>query len=325
MAGGAAGGGGDQTRQFSEFIAALVKDPRNPPEVVEITGYLGASAEAGRTRIYLDTSLQNYVEVMEDKILHVEPVAEGQLGLSHIFIAADAQVFPPEVKPRLDARSVFGGAVYQDYLTAAAGGAPGISPPGGGIGAGPFGPVPPPIAYTTWTGIVCHSLKLSCYRTFRWLCTIPCTYHWICEGPPREEFPVPPRPYAGMAAMGAETGLYQQAAMTPQAAIAQPQWPPRTFPPYCPPRTFPPYCPPHTYQFWCRPSVPVWRCPPPTFPPQCPPRTFPPIRCPWTLPIQCGGLGGVEFGGDPMAAVDPGLGTAGGGYYDPYSAYQTGY
>jgi hypothetical protein len=60
--------------RMSEFIASLVKDPKNPPEVVEITGFLGAAVEPGRTRIYLDTTLQNYVEVMEDKILHVEPV-----------------------------------------------------------------------------------------------------------------------------------------------------------------------------------------------------------------------------------------------------------
>jgi hypothetical protein len=103
-------------RRLSEFIANLVKDPKNPPEVVEITGFLGGAAESGRTRIYLDTTLQNYVEVMEDKILHVEPVERGQLGLSLIFVSADAQVFPREQPPRLDARTVFGGAVYQDYL-----------------------------------------------------------------------------------------------------------------------------------------------------------------------------------------------------------------
>ena len=115
------GGGGDRgaERRPSEFIARLVRDPRNPPEVVEIVGYVGAAAEAGRTRVYLDTTLQNYVEIEEGKILHVEPVAEAQLGLSHVFVAADAQIFPPpERPPRLDARSVFGGAVYQDYRSA---------------------------------------------------------------------------------------------------------------------------------------------------------------------------------------------------------------
>src|SRR5215216_6418307 len=92
-------------RRPSEFIARLVTDPSNPPEVVEIIGYVGAAAEAGRTRIYLDTTLQNYVEVEEGNILHVEPVAEAQLGLSHVFVAADAQIFPPpERPPRLDAR-----------------------------------------------------------------------------------------------------------------------------------------------------------------------------------------------------------------------------
>ena len=98
MAERTAGGGKGEARKPSDFIAALVKDPKNPPEIVEVTGFIGAAVEQGRTRIYLDTTLQNYVEVMEDKILHVEPVAEGQLGLSHIFIAADAQIFMPEVE-----------------------------------------------------------------------------------------------------------------------------------------------------------------------------------------------------------------------------------
>jgi hypothetical protein len=85
---------------------------------------LAASMEYIRSRHYPDASV---IEIEEGKILHVEPVAEARLGLSHVFVAADAQIFPPpERPPRLDARSVFGGAVYQDYLSAAGAGAAGL-------------------------------------------------------------------------------------------------------------------------------------------------------------------------------------------------------
>jgi len=241
------GGGKAEGRKPSEFIARLVKDPNNPPDVVEVTGFIGAAAEQGRTRIYLDTTLRNYVEVMEDAILHVEPVPDNQLGLSCIFLAASAEIFMPEAAPRAEARNVFGGAVYGDYLNAAGGGVPGI--------AGGVTPAPPSLGICQSLTVICQSYTPACQsiigpcvthraicytqnyfpicrtlvgifcRSLQFLCThqppcrtwnvVQCTVHpLICVGVeiPTEIVPGP-GPYAGMA------GLEQQAA-APYAAQA---------------------------------------------------------------------------------------------------------
>jgi hypothetical protein len=302
-------------RRMSEFIAALVKDPKNPPEVVDVTGFLGAAAESGRTRIYLDTTLQNYVEVMEDKILHVEPVEGGQLGLSHIFIAADAQVFPPEQPPRLDARTVFGGAVYQDYLNVSPGSR-------ADIGVVPYG-----YPYTVQGPHCCptyiYASPCDCPPTRIWnrLCSIIGCYIQgtvgpICPPPPTPNCPPPStgphcpstphnpcrlpsdapdicpnlgrRPYAAMgqpmtpgAGMGA--GAQQQAAFPPPTRAP---WP----------------CPPVSHAYHC--ASQFWRCGPPPSIGACPGGGF--------VPPDWGG--GMT---DPYARF--------GGVYDPYAPYQTGY
>jgi len=299
---------------MSEFIANLVKDPKNPPEVVEITGFLGAAAEPGRTRIYLDTTLQNYVEVMEDKILHVEPVEGGQLGLSHIFIAADAQVFPREQPPRLDARTVFGGAVYQDYLN--------VSPSSSAdIGVVPFryltidtcrpGCVetvdwcPPP---SVWPNI-CLTRQPRCYRTYHCppsgtpFCPIRTGY--ACFYAQQVGVYDVPRPYAAMAqpmapGAGMGAGGQQRAAFPPPPTV--PVW----------------RCPPVSYAYHC--ASQFWRC---RYRPWgCPPLELAQFGGPPPSVGACPGGGFVppEWGGgmtDPYAAF--------GGGYDPYSPYQTGY
>lgn len=281
-------------RRMSEFIAALVKDPKNPPEIVEITGFLGAAAEPGRTRIYLDTTLQNYVEVMEDKILRVEPVEGGQLGLSHIFVAADAQVFPREQPPRLDARTVFGGAVYRDYLNASPGSRADIGPV-------PYGyftirPTCYPCLYTNFP---------TCYPCYSYYCQTQFPYCPIftriaCFGAQQVGIYDVPRPYAAMApGAGKGAGGQQRAA-----------FPPPTAPPW--------RCPPVSYAYHC--ASQFWRC---TYPPWlCPPLELGQFGGPPASIGACPGGGFVppEWGG---GLTDPYAGFGGG--HDPYSPYQTGY
>jgi hypothetical protein len=311
---------------MSEFIAALVKDPKNPPEVVEITGFLGAAGEPGRTRIYLDTTLQNYVEVMEDKILHVEPVEGGQLGLSLIFIAADAQVFPPEQAPRLDARTVFGGAVYQDYLNVPPGAA--IGPTGADVGVG--------------TNIRITILQLYCPTQYYFNCPtryiLHCPTRYIrCTLPPyclqpetttpacywRQTRDLSPAcsihplicvggqlPYAGMAQPegGGRAGV---------GAVGQQQ---AAFPFTIPYWRCQSYLYPCITRYYICTRYPYWRCGP--LPQE---QIGGPVQsigaCPTAACGQGGGFIPPEWGG--MGGWDPGTGFGGG--YDPYAPYQQGY
>jgi hypothetical protein len=345
--GGAAGRPGP-----SNFIAALVKDPKNPPHVTEVVGYIGAAAEANRTRIYLDTSLQNYVEVEQDKILHVAEIEGEKLGLSQIFVAADAQVYPPDQPPKLDARTVFGGGVYQDYLSAAGGG--GAAFGGGAVfGGPPIYPTHPALCFTvaahcrTLSPAICHTvspaychtiLPLHC-RTLQIVCTlrcptrnlVQCTIHpLICVGLQVPDLTDIPRPYAevaGMAAMAPMAGMAAPEMAQAFGAQAIPQTIrcpsvlvqcPSVFPRYCPPRTlFGPWCPPRTlYGPWCPPRTIVgpW-CPPPTLPPRCPQPTWP-GQCgdPFPSRIACSIVcgGGVFDPGDPIGPDWGGMGQGAG-------------
>jgi hypothetical protein len=63
----------------ADFVAKIVKDPKNPPKTIMLTGFLGASSEPGHTRLYFDPHLSNYVEVPDDAILHTQE-APGEGG-----------------------------------------------------------------------------------------------------------------------------------------------------------------------------------------------------------------------------------------------------
>ena len=49
------------------FIRHIVTDPKNVPDVMLLTGYLGASSEEAHERLYLSPDLTNYVEIPEDR------------------------------------------------------------------------------------------------------------------------------------------------------------------------------------------------------------------------------------------------------------------
>jgi hypothetical protein len=60
------------------FIRQIVSDPKNVPDVMLLTGYLGASSEEGHDRLYLSPDLTNYVEIPRDAILHQAPLPKEQ-------------------------------------------------------------------------------------------------------------------------------------------------------------------------------------------------------------------------------------------------------
>ncbi|HTS62710.1 MAG TPA: hypothetical protein VMH28_11850 [Candidatus Acidoferrales bacterium] len=155
--------------KIDAFTAKAVPDPKNPDTQL-VTGFLGAAADADKTRIYWDASLSNYVDVATSDILHTQPLPESQspLGGSYIWLKGSADV-------------TFGsggqtskGKFFQGPLMAAYGGQFGAAA-GAGAAAGPN------IAYTVYCApspilctkpIVCHltfaacpSQVIICYNT----------------------------------------------------------------------------------------------------------------------------------------------------------------
>ena len=60
------------------FIRHIVTDPKNVPDVMLLTGYLGASSEDAHERLYLSPDLTNYVEIPNTAILHQAPLPKEQ-------------------------------------------------------------------------------------------------------------------------------------------------------------------------------------------------------------------------------------------------------
>lgn len=75
-----------------DWIQALIKDPREIPDAVVISGYVGDSTDPKMVRVYFDPHLQRAVDVPVDTILHREeiPRASSPLGGSYLWIASSA-------------------------------------------------------------------------------------------------------------------------------------------------------------------------------------------------------------------------------------------
>jgi hypothetical protein len=108
----------------ADFVGKIVKDPKNPPSTVMLTGYLGASSEEDHTRLYFDPHLSAYVEIPDDAILHTQEVsAEGGLGATHVWIRRDAQLTYGPAGAERPKGTFLEGPIMQQHMAAAAAGA----------------------------------------------------------------------------------------------------------------------------------------------------------------------------------------------------------
>jgi hypothetical protein len=76
------------------LVVKLVSDPDNPPEIVLLTGYLGAAGKGKDAyyRIYLDSDFRTYYELLRSDVLHAEEADPSQAeNPTKIFIKATAK------------------------------------------------------------------------------------------------------------------------------------------------------------------------------------------------------------------------------------------
>jgi hypothetical protein len=80
------------------FVAALVKNPAEPPQIVELRGFLGDSSKEGFTRLYFSSDLATFLDLPDADILHsVElPKEQSPLGGSVVWVLAESAAFKPE-------------------------------------------------------------------------------------------------------------------------------------------------------------------------------------------------------------------------------------
>ena len=89
---------GIEGRPPDPFVASRINDPGTPaPASFEISGLLGDSDRDGYRRLYLNTSLDYYVEFRTEDVLTVESVSPDQppfvgLDATRVALNRDAQV-----------------------------------------------------------------------------------------------------------------------------------------------------------------------------------------------------------------------------------------
>jgi len=105
-----------------DLIAKLVKDPKAPPDALLLSGFLGASSEDDHTRLYLTATLDDYVEIPSDAILHTQEIPKDQspLGGTLLWIKKDAELIHGKVGPNRTKAKFLEGRIQQEFVRAQA-------------------------------------------------------------------------------------------------------------------------------------------------------------------------------------------------------------
>ena len=164
MAAGEGEKGGSKVK-LDEFTSRVVPDPKNPTDALLLVGFLGASSEAGQTRIYWDASLSSYVDVDHADILHTEALSKDQspLGGAIIWVKRSAEVSVGSATGGRSAKGkFFEGPLMTAYGGAFAAAADPLQGQAAGVAALPGRP----------SALVCPS-------HYRW-CTVACGGTLLC-------------------------------------------------------------------------------------------------------------------------------------------------
>jgi hypothetical protein len=264
----------------ADFIAKIVKDPKNPPETLMLTGFIGASSEENHTRLYFDAGLGSYVEIPNDAILHTEPAGDEGLGASYVWIKRDAVLIHGPAGSQRPKGTFLEGAIMQQHLGAAAAGA-GAQVAAGGNPRSDF------VACQSW---ICPPTP-NCPRSDFVACN-----SWICPPTPHAHCP-PSLPLLCVTVHCTVPPQCPHLSVPPHCPSVAPICPPHTAPPPCPLLSAPPRCP----------TVPPI-CPHPSLPPMCHLPTHPP-QCPLlSAPPNCPTVGGCQSIACQSAACQPGGG-----------------
>lgn len=102
----------------AEFIARLVKDPKQPPETLLLTGFLGDAADREYTRLYFDAELNDYVDIPTGAILHTQelPREESPLGESLVWIQREATLLHSRAGGEQTKAKFLEGPLFQEFL-----------------------------------------------------------------------------------------------------------------------------------------------------------------------------------------------------------------
>lgn len=216
------------------FIAKIVKDPKQVPDTLLLSGYLGASSEDKHARLYFDAQLTSYVEIPDDGILHTQDYSEDPLGKSYVWIKKDAVLIHGKAGTKA---KFLEGPIVTEYMNVAA------------LSQGTDNPNNNSIFYCneTYQDFVCGTTK----RGF--LCTIvqpptaqqgcPTSYRPYCPPPPTPNCPTHTSPYCPTRICEVKLPDFEQQQAQPLGYTFPLQNCPPTMPyQLCNPTVYSPYC-----------------------------------------------------------------------------------
>src|SRR5689334_14808375 len=70
-----------QDLRQDELVDRLMPDPSQQQPLTILSGFLGRSPQAGHWRLYLTPTLDEYVEIPEEDIVHSQPLGQEQSAL----------------------------------------------------------------------------------------------------------------------------------------------------------------------------------------------------------------------------------------------------
>jgi hypothetical protein len=166
----------------NDFVSKIVKDPKNPPNAVMLTGFVGTSSEKGHTRVYFDANLSSYVEIPNDAILHTQEVgAESSLGGTYVWVKRDAELIYGSAATARPKGKFLEGPIVQRHLQGALG-APGAAaafPRSLACPTGPWG-CPGTVQLNCLpTRIGCYTAPIVCHHPGTLVC--PPTLAFACH------------------------------------------------------------------------------------------------------------------------------------------------
>ena len=139
------GGGGTPRDEGRNFIAAIVSDAANPPDVMMLTGYPGASSEADHRRLYADPLLSVYYEIPQQDILTEVAVPRDRdpLGAVTWWVKSDSKIIPKSKGGQAGTFTTPTGATQQGFTVSPITVPTNFTPPTPGTFPTPFTPVTP--------------------------------------------------------------------------------------------------------------------------------------------------------------------------------------
>jgi hypothetical protein len=154
----------------ADFIRQIVSDPKNVPDVMLLTGYLGASSEEGHDRLYLSPDLTNYAEIPKGAILHQAalPAEQDAHGGVTLWVKKDAALQYKMAPAAQALANYFAGAIQ----AGAQGAAPAAQPMPATLGGPVCGVTLPNVCQVA--SAACTVFEPGC-RTRQATCFVDCT------------------------------------------------------------------------------------------------------------------------------------------------------